>query len=212
MINVYWELLAALGFTSFALYIFMIATIIRFRQHTELRSSFFGLWLSLAVADSLHFIHSYVLLRFPRLGLFYDFFNAHRTGLLPKCSILFSYYLFGVQLLGNLLFALNRYTALSKMAQHEQVRIDNTLVLVSFNYSNLKLHRVKCILAKYSRCTAQTCWHEGVWGEVPPKRSRKKLALDRIDLRRKKRGNNFVNKHWIKWTFLEKRTLQSKKY
>jgi amino acid transporter len=119
--NSYWITLAVCGVLSFIFYLFIMITMLRYRQSNELKSPFFKIWISLGVADCLHFLHSYILMRLPLLGVFSSFYKAHVNGFLPKCALMGTYYFLFVQLFGNLLFALNRYTALTKLGRHEQV-------------------------------------------------------------------------------------------
>jgi hypothetical protein len=129
----YWGTLAVLGVISFVVYLFIIATILRYRKSEDLQSSFFKLWISLGIADCLHFIHSYTLMRLPLLGIFHDFYAAHDSGVMPVFALWFSHYLFQTQLLGNLLFAINRFTAVARMTKHDQVSfLINCFLIATF--------------------------------------------------------------------------------
>lgn len=120
--DAYWGILSVFGFISFVIYILIIATIIRYRKENDFKSSFFALWISLGIADCYMFLHSYILMRLPLLQIFGDFYKAQETGFLPNYAIIGVYYMMAVQLLGNALFALNRYSALTNAALYEQVR------------------------------------------------------------------------------------------
>jgi hypothetical protein len=135
-INAYWITLAVAGYVSFFFYLFLMAVILRYRKSDGLKSSFFKIWISLGIADCLHFLESYFLMRMPLLGFFTGFYKSNETGLVPKCTLMGTYYFFFVQLFGNLLFALNRFTAATKLTKHEIV--SNILILFNAELFNLR--------------------------------------------------------------------------
>lgn len=75
----------------------------------------------MGVADCLQFVHSYFLMRLPLLGAFPEFYREQAEGIYPWLGLMCTYYYLFVQLFGNFLYALNRYTAMAKMTEHEQV-------------------------------------------------------------------------------------------
>lgn len=121
--DIYWSTLAVFGIISFILYVFIMITIIRYRKKSEFKSSFFVLWVSLGVADCYMFLHSYFFMRLPLLAVFTDFFDTHKTGFVPVYALIAVHYIFWVQLIGNALFAINRYSALTNVTFYEQVKI-----------------------------------------------------------------------------------------
>uniref|UniRef100_A0A914XRN4 G-protein coupled receptors family 1 profile domain-containing protein n=1 Tax=Plectus sambesii TaxID=2011161 RepID=A0A914XRN4_9BILA len=128
--DLYWDTLAVLGVFSFVVYLFIMFVIIKNRKNEDMQSSFFKLWISLGVADCLHFIHSYTLMRLPLLGVFHDFYQANDSGVIPVFALLFSHYLFQTQLFGNLLFAINRYTAVAYVTKHELIWTNGYRLLI----------------------------------------------------------------------------------
>jgi hypothetical protein len=122
-----------IGAISMSLYIFLLASIIYFRRRKEsdFCSSFFTIFISLAIADIGARITNQIFTILPydaNLQQFYLTAGNANGAFLAKYAKFSTYSFAYIQSLGHLLVAINRYTALSRPVDYDHVRIEYCLV------------------------------------------------------------------------------------